>query len=140
MLKGVNRLVAPPLLGVLAEMGHGDEIAVVDANFPAAEMARRLVHMPGLDAPPVLEAILTLLPLDDFVECPAAIMQAPGEQPAVVDAFQALLDAEAGRAVTLERLGRFDFYDRTRTAFAVVATGEGRLYGNILLRKGVIRP
>lgn len=140
MLKGVNRLIAPPLLTALAEMGHGDEIAIVDANFPAAEMARRLVHTPGLDAPALLRAILTLLPLDDFVECPAAIMQSPAAQPPVVDEFQALLDAEAGRPVTLERLGRFEFYDRTRTAFAVVATGEGRLYGNILLRKGVIRP
>lgn len=140
MLKGLHRLISPPLLSVMAEMGHGDELAIVDANFPAAAMARRLVHAPGLDAPPVLEAILTLLPLDDFVESPAAIMLSPAGRPPVVDAFQALLDADANRVVTLEELGRFEFYERTKTAFAVVATGEVRLYGNILIRKGVVRP
>ena len=73
MLKGLHPLISPPLLAVLAEMGHGDELAIIDANFPAATVARRLVHMPGLPAPAALEAVLTLLPLDDFVSCPAAI-------------------------------------------------------------------
>ena len=136
----MHRLMAPPLLAVLAEMGHGDELAIVDANFPAATMARRLVHMPGLDAPPVLEAVLTLLPLDDFVDCPASVMTPGGARPPVLDAFQAVLDAAAGQAVRLEELERFAFYDRARAAFAVVATAEARLYGCMLVRKGVIRP
>ena len=140
MLKGLHRLISPPLLSVLAEMGHGDELAIVDANFPATTMARRLVHAPGLDAPSVLTAILTLLPLDDFVECPAAIMRSGPGRPPVVEAFQASLDADARRAVPLEELERFQFYDRTQAAFAVVATGEARLYGNVLIRKGVVRP
>lgn len=140
MLKRLHRLISPPLLTVLAEMGHGEELAIVDANFPAAGLARRLVHAPGLEAPAVLEAVLTLLPLDDFVPCPASIMH-PGEgRPSVLDRFQAVLDAAAGAPVGVEALDRFTFYARTAAAFAVVLTGEGRLYGNILVRKGVIRP
>ena len=140
MLKGLHPLVSPPLLGVLAEMGHGDELAIVDANFPAATKAKRLVHAGGLPAPQVLEAVLTLLPLDDFVECPAAIMTPPDGRPPVADAFQRVLDAAERRAVAIEDIERFAFYQRAADAFAVVATGETRLYGCILLRKGVIRP
>jgi L-fucose mutarotase len=141
VLKGLHPLISPPLLQVLAEMGHGDELAIVDANFPAATMAKRLVHMPGLPAPHVLEAVLTLLPLDDFVESPAAIMQpADATRPPVVAEFQTLLDRAASGPVRIEAVERFAFYQRATAAFAVVATGEARLYGNILLRKGVIRP
>lgn len=140
MLKGLHRLVSPPLLSVLAEMGHGDELAIVDANFPSATVARRLVHMPGLDARAVLGAVLTLLPVDDFVERPAAIMAAPDGPAPIASAFAEALAAAEGRAIQLEALDRFAFYARAAAAFAVIATGETRLYGNILVRKGVIRP
>ena len=140
MLKGLHPLISPSLLTVLAEMGHGDELAIIDANFPAATMARRLVHMPGLPAPQVLEAVLTLLPLDDFVSSPAAIMAPSQGRPPVAADFQQALDAAQGSAVAIEDIERFAFYERARAAFAVVATGETRLYGCILVRKGVIRP
>lgn len=140
MLKGLHPAISPPLLAVLAEMGHGDELAIVDANFPAAANARRLVHAAGLGSPLVLGAVLTLLPLDTFVPSPAAIMTPPEGRPPIAGEFQALLDAAEGRAVSIEDVERFAFYARVSTAFAVVATGETRWWGNILLRKGAMEP
>jgi L-fucose mutarotase len=141
MLKGLDPVLSPELLHALAAMGHGDEIAVVDANFPAASVARRLIRLDGVAAPRALQAILSLLPLDTFTDAPAAVMAVVGDPAAVpppVRDFQPLVDAAAGRPVRLVALERFAFYERARTAFAVVATGEPRGYGNILLTKGVI--
>jgi len=140
MLKGLHPAISPPLLAVLAEMGHGDELAIVDANFPAGANARRLVHASGLSSPAVLEAVLTLLPLDQFVASPAAIMTPPEGRPPIATEFQHLLNAAEGDAVVIEDVERFAFYARTAAAFAVVATGETRWWGNILLRKGAIEP
>ena len=141
MLKGLDPLLGPDLLHVLAAMGHGDEIVIADGNFPAATLARRLVRLDGVDAPRALGAILTVLPLDTFVATPAKVMAVVGDPsavPAPVREFQAIVDAAAGRSVPLEALERFAFYERARAAFAVVATGERRPYGNILLVKGVV--
>ena len=141
MLKGLDPLLGPDLLHVLAAMGHGDELVIADANFPAASLARRLVRLDGVDAPRALRAILSVLPLDTFTSRPAAVMAVvgdPGAVPEPVREFQAIVDAAAGRAVPLEALERFAFYERARAAFAVVATGERRPYGNILLVKGVV--
>jgi L-fucose mutarotase len=123
-------------------MGHGDELAIVDANFPAVTMARRLVRI-NAPAPRVLEAVLSLMPLDDFVDMPVAVMEvvgAPGEVPIAVQEFQAVAGAASGGPVKMDRVERFAFYDRSRKAFAVVATGETRLYGCVLVKKGVVRP
>jgi L-fucose mutarotase len=139
MLKGLHPLLSPPLLTALAEMGHGDEIAIVDANFPAAANARRLIHA-AVPSPRILEAILTVLPLDQFVSCPAAVMTPPEGRPPVIAEFQSLLDAAEGGPVEIEDVERFAFYQRTATAYAVVATIEPRWWGNILVRKGAIRP
>lgn len=142
MLKGIDPMLTPELLQILAAMGHGDEIALVDANFPAAALARQLVRLPGIEAPRALAAVLSLLPLDDFVDHPVAVMQVVGDPDAVppaVTEFLPLLAAAAGRPLPPARIDRFAFYERARAAFAVVATGERRLYGNILLTKGVIR-
>jgi L-fucose mutarotase len=141
MLKGLDPVLGPDLLHVLAAMGHGDELVVADGNFPAASVARRLVRLDGVDAPRALRAILSVLPLDTFTPRPAAVMAVVGDPAAVpepVRAFQALVDAAAGRSVPLEALERFAFYERARAAFAVVVTGERRPYGNILLVKGVV--
>ena len=139
MLKGLSTLLSPDLLHVLASMGHGDEIVLADANFPAATHAKRLIRLPGAAAPAVLDAVLSVLPLDSFVRHAALTMQVVGEAdsvPPAVTEFNRLLrqhgHAEAGS------LERFAFYERAALAFAVVATGEGRIYGNILLKKGVI--
>jgi len=142
MLKTIHPLLSPELLTILAEMGHGDELAIVDANFPAVTMARRLVRI-SAPATPVLEAVLTLLPLDDFVDAPVTVMQvvgAPDEIPETVREFQAAVDTAEAKPVKVSRIDRFAFYDRVKAAFAVVATGETRLYGNALVKKGVIRP
>jgi L-fucose mutarotase len=143
MLRHIDPLLTPDLLHILRDMGHGDEIAIVDANYPAATDARRLVRLPGVDATTALRAILTLLPLDTFVDRAAHVMAVVGEpertEP-IMDEFQALIDELAEEGVTIGRIERFAFYQRVKAAFAVVATAERRLYGNIILTKGVIAP
>ncbi|MFO1191452.1 MAG: RbsD/FucU domain-containing protein [Rhodoferax sp.] len=141
MLKGIPPLLSPDLLHVLASMGHGDELVLADANFPATTHARRLIQLPGSTAPAVLEAVLQLLPLDDFVPCAAWTMQVVGDpaaRPPVVAQFDAVLQAHG--AAPSAALERFEFYTRAAQAFAIVATGETRIYGNLLLKKGVVRP
>ncbi len=143
MLKHLPPLLTPDALHALASMGHGDEVAIVDANFPAARIAAqggaRLVELPGVDAPTLLRAVLALLPLDDFGPDAAWTMQVVGDAiavPAPVAQLQAALH-EAGErpAAALERQA---FYERAAQAFAVLRCGEQRRYGNILLRKGVL--
>jgi L-fucose mutarotase len=143
MLRNIDPLLTPDLLKILREMGHGDEIVIVDANYPAASDARRLVYLPGADATQALRAILTLMPLDTYVDCAAfamAVVGAPDRvEPTHADC-QRTIDEVALEDVTLERLERFAFYERARQAFAIVSTAERRLYGNVLLKKGVIAP
>ena len=144
MLKHVPALLTPDALHALASMGHGDELAIVDAHFPAARLAAsgaaRLAHIPGADAPSLLKAVLALLPLDDFGPEAAWTMQPVGDSaaaPPAVAEMQAVLRSAGERpAAALER---FAFYDRTAKAFAILACGESRTYGNLLLRKGVLR-
>ena len=140
MLKNIHPLLTSQLLAVLADMGHGNEIAIVDANFPAAACAERLIEMPGISATDILDAILTVLPLDDFVEQPVSYMQAPGEPLPIYDEFAASVEKGEGRKIVLAGIEPSAFYERAQNAFAVISSGERRLYGNILLRKGVIRP
>lgn len=143
MLRGIDPLLSPDLLQVMAAMGHGDELAIVDANFPAASCARRLLRVDGAAAPAVLSAVLSLLPLDSFLPEPAAVMAMVGDpdaEPPPVREFRAVLERAAGKPVPLKILARAEFYERARQAFAVVATGERRFYGNILVTKGVIGP
>ena len=143
MLKNIPPLLTPDALHALASMGHGDELAIVDANFPAARIAAergaRLVQLPGADAPAVLRSVLALVPLDDFDDQAAWTMQAVGDAtalPTPVAEFQAAL-MEAGERAA-QPLERFAFYARAASAFAILRCGERRRYGNILLRKGVI--
>ena len=141
MLRGIDPLLTPGLLHTLAAMGHGDRIAIVDANFPGAANARLLHELPGIDAGAALRAVLSLMPLDDFIPDPAVTMQVVGDAttiPEAVQDFAAILAAHDGpKPVTVER---FAFYDLAKSAYAIVQTGESRLYGNIILAKGVIRP
>jgi L-fucose mutarotase len=143
MLKVLSRLHTPDLLHVLASMGHGDDLALVDAHFPAAATARRLVRLDGADLPAVLDAVLFLLPLDNFVAEPARRMlmvDRPTEIPEVQQACQTLIDRHEGRHLALAAIERHAFYERAREAFAIVATGEQRPYGCLLLKKGVVLP
>jgi L-fucose mutarotase len=142
MLKRIDPLLSAQLLTVLAEMGHGDELAIVDANFPAVSMGKRVVQI-SASAVATLDSVLTLLPLDDFVDAPATVMEVVGDPdavPEVVREFQMSINNAEKRIVKMDRIDRFAFYERTRSAFAVVATGETRLYGCMLVKKGVIRP
>ncbi len=139
MLRGLDPLLSPDLLHALASMGHGDRIAIVDANYPAASGARRVVALPGIEATAALEAVLTVLPIDTFVDDPVLTMAVVGDSglvPDVVHAFAATLAATGAPAPVA--IDRFRFYDRARECFAVVQTGERRLYGNVILTKGVI--
>lgn len=141
MLKRLDPLLSADLLHVLASMGHGDELAIVDAHFPAASMARHLVRVDGAAAPAVLAACLSLMPLDTFVECPVHRMElvhAPEEIPAVAHDFQREIDRAEGRHVPLGKIERHAFYERAMRAYAIVATAETRPYGCILLTKGVV--
>lgn len=143
MLRGIDPLLTPDLLKILCEMGHGDEIAIVDANYPAATYARRLVRLPGTNATEALRAILTLLPLDTYVDCAAHCMAVVGDpdrtEPIMLE-FQTLINETPGPEAKLGRIERFAFYDRVKAAFAVVSTSERRLYGNIIVTKGIIPP
>jgi len=142
MLKGIHPLLSPDLLHALRSMGHGDEIAIVDANFPAVTNARRLIRLDGVEAPRAAQAILSVLPLDDFQPDAAfrmAITDDADAIPPVVAEFEAVL-AAAGYLRAIAPLERFAFYERAQTAFAIVVTGETRLWGNLLLKKGALRP
>ncbi|TPE50943.1 RbsD/FucU family protein [Amaricoccus solimangrovi] len=144
MLKGIDPLIGPDLLRALAAMGHGDEIAIVDANFPAASVARESVlgHPLRIDCDAVraVRAVLSLLPLDTFEPDPALTMQVvgrPEEIPEVVREAAPLFEAEGVATAALER---FAFYARAKRSFAVLATAETRIYANFILRKGVVFP
>jgi L-fucose mutarotase len=143
MLKGLDPLLSPDLLATLRAMGHGDEMAIGDANFPADAMAQRLVRLDGLTATAVLDAVLSVMPLDDFVPDAAWRMEVVGdpgaEQPIFAD-FREILARREGPQMRLASLERFAFYERARAVYAIVATGEARLYGNVILKKGVVRP
>lgn len=139
MLKTIHPLLAGDLLAILSDMGHGDEVVIVDANFPAAACARRLVRLPASSATEALRVVLSVFPLDDFVTAPAAAMAAPETRPPLYDEFDSIIAEAEGRPVDLALIDRFDFYDRSRAAYAVIATGEARLYGNVILKKGVLR-
>ena len=143
MLKKLSPLHTPDLLHALASMGHGDEIVLVDAHFPAVSLARRLVRLDAADLPATLDACLELMPLDSFVADPALRMEVVGakdEIPEVQRLCQGVIDRHEPRPVKLAGIERHAFYERTRQAFAVVATGELRPYGCLLLKKGVFIP
>jgi L-fucose mutarotase len=140
MLKGIAPLLGPKLLAVLRAMGHGDEIAIVDANYPADAHAKRLVRMDGHDAPTILDAVLSLMPLDaavpDAAFRPSAFGDCERLEPVFAE-FEAVI-ARREPGIRLMPIAGDAFYERVRSAYAVIASGERRLYGNIIVRKGVI--
>ena len=142
MLKGLSPLLGPELLKVLRAMGHGDEIAIVDGNYPADTDAKRLIRADGHSATDLLEAILSVMPLDEMVpDCafrPAAYLDPKRTEPVFVDFEKIVKKWEPKRHITA--LVGADFYTRVKGCYAIVATSEARLYGNIVLRKGVIHP
>jgi len=141
MLKGVPAVLTPDLLWALSAMGHGDTLAVVDANYPAYALHSRVLPLAGVDITDAFTAIGAVLPVDQAVE-PAVFAMAPdGDPDAVIEshaAVGAVLSASEGRAVTIGPVERSDFYRQARDAFAVVLTGETRSYACFLLTKGVV--
>ena len=142
MLKGIDPLLSPDLLRVLRAMGHGDEIAIVDGNYPAEEHAKRLVRMDGHGAPRLMDAILSVMPVDDMVPeavwRPAAHGDPKRMEPVFEEFTTVLMKHEPKQSITA--LVGEAFYNRVKNTFAIVASGEPRLYGNIVIRKGVIYP
>ena len=145
MLKGVDPLLSPDLLWLLAAMGHGDDLAVVDLNHPAEAIARstvtgRLIRLPGVAADRAVAAILTVLPLDTFTPDPVRGMQAVDDANAVPEAFRDIgrTIAASGYGGPIVQLERFAFYAAAKAAFGIVQCGDPRFYGNILIRKGAI--
>ncbi len=143
MLYNIDPLLGPEMLSLLRAMGHGDEFVIADANFPAASHARRLVRVDGATGPALVEAVLSLCPLDSFVPHAAFCMQQEHDAATLAPVcltYEALVKRLAGPAFDLQAIDRFAFYERARQAFAIFVTSETRLYGNLLLKKGIVRP
>lgn len=143
MLKNIDPILSPELLAHLRAMGHGDELAIVDANFPAHRLAQRLVRMDGLSSTRVLNAVLSLLPLDTYVAAAAHVMQVVGSQDTapIAGEYRDIVVTQAGAEFgQLGVIERHAFYERAGRCYLVIATGETRLYGNVILTKGVIPP
>lgn len=142
MLKGIPDMISPDLLKILHEMGHGDELVIGDANFPAASNAKRLIRCDGHEVPKLLDAILQLFPLDIYDASPVSLMQVvPGDTtiPLIHDEIKEIVcnyDKRGRKAVGY--VERFAFYEKAKNAYAIVATTEKRLYGCVIIKKGVI--
>jgi L-fucose mutarotase len=138
MLKGLDPLLGPDLLFTLRAMGHGDEIALVDGNYPAEEHGRRVIRADGHGVIALIHAVLSVMPLDDMVKANALLPKPPRPQP-IHAAMRAAVARHEPRA-RLAVLAPDRFYARVKAAHAIIATGEPALYANIILRKGVIYP
>ena len=140
MLKGISPVISPALLEVLARMGHGDEIVLADAHFPGESFNKNVLRADGVRIPDLLEGILPLFELDSYVPDPLIMMAAvDGDtlDPSVEASYVASMQKSNPEIKGVARINRFDFYERTKSAFAVVMTGETAKYGNIILKKGV---
>ncbi|HHY83364.1 MAG TPA: fucose isomerase [Clostridiales bacterium] len=141
MLKNISINLTPELYKILYDMGHGDELVICDANFPASTNARRLYRVPEVDSASMLDFILDYFPIDTFVSDPVVYMEvAEGDDynPETWGEYDKIIAAHEGRYITPLKLGRSDFYARTKLAYAVILTGERRRYGNIIIKKGIL--
>jgi L-fucose mutarotase len=142
MLIGIPALLGPDFLSTLRAMGHGDELAIVDGNYPAQEHGRRVLRADGHGAIDVIDAVLTVLPVDDFVPHALFCASVRGDPTKLDPVHHEMIAVCARRApgMTVTPLAGPAFYERVKAAYAVVATSEPRLYGNFIVRKGVVRP
>ena len=140
MLKGIPSILCPELLKILMEMGHGDEIIIADGNFPANTNGKRVIRCDGHGVSEILDAILQLLPLDPYSEFPVALMEVvPGDKvvPVIWETYKEVI-AKYEKDIKIEMVERFAFYERSKTSYAIISTSEKALYGNIILKKGVV--
>lgn len=140
MLKKIPRIISPELLKVLCEMGHGDEIVIADGNFPAAAYAKKLIRADGIGATEMLDSILQLIPLDQYDDNNFVLMEkcaGDNADTSLWEAYKVILKKHEPDAV-MSFEERFDYYERAKKAYAIVATGEEGQYANIILKKGCV--
>ena len=143
MLKGIPNIISPELLKILAEMGHGDEIVIADGNFPSEAFGKRVIRADGLSGTKILDAVLSLIPLDSYSDPNFILMSLmdcdKGKiNPVIWNDYKNIAETR-DENVKIGHLGRFEFYERAQKAYAVIATGEEAVYANIILKKGVIK-
>jgi len=144
LLKGIDPLLSPDLLKLLAEMGHDDALVLADANFTAMSLGvgKPVLRLPGVGIARAVQAVVSVLPLAADVPCPVAFMQVGGTEPPYLSGLQrdtlAVLEGFGVLPAQLEPIERYAFYERVKTAYAIVVTGELQPWGNFILRKGVI--
>ena len=144
MLKGISPILSPQLLKVLCEMGHSDTIVIADGNFPAETMGKNsiVIRMDGHGVPEILEAILQVFPLDQYIEKPVSLMErVPGDNAdvSIWKTYEKMIEAEEERGTAvIQKLERFAFYEEAKKAYAVIATSETSQYANVILQKGCV--
>lgn len=144
MLKNIPPILSPELLKVLCEMGHGDELIIADGNFPSSSVGKDaiVIRADGHGVPELLDAILSLFPLDTYTDKPVALMEVvPGDNcptPVIWKEFDTILHKYEPKHCNIEMIERFSFYERAKHAYLIIATGEMAVYANILLKKGVV--
>lgn len=145
MLKGIPDILSPDLLKALCEMGHGDELVIADGNFPSESVGKNsvVIRADGHGVPEILDAVLSLIPLDTYTDKPVALMQlVEGDAcgiPPIWDKYYELIQKHENRSVEIEYTERFAFYERAKSAYLIIATGETAIYANVLLKKGVVQ-
>lgn len=143
MLKNIPKIVSPELLKTLCEMGHGDEIVIADGNFPAEKFGKRVIRADGIGGTAMLDAVLSLIPLDTYSNPNFILMRLmecdEGKiDPVIWEEYKEIAEKH-DKNVKIGNIDRFAFYERAKTAFSVIATGEEAVYANIILKKGVIK-
>lgn len=142
MLKNIPKIMSPELLKILMEMGHGDEIVLADGNFPAETIGQRVVRCDGHGVTELLDAVMQFLPLDAYTDKPVMLMEVVKGDPVVPtiwEDYKAVINKYEPENCNIEMIERFDFYERAKKAYAVIATGEEAIYANIILKKGVVK-
>lgn len=142
MLKNIPKILSPELVKILMEMGHGDEIVIADGNFPSEAIGQRVVRCDGHGVPEILDGIMQLFPLDTYTDKPVMLMEVVKGDPVVPtiwDEYKKIINKYEPENCKIEMIERFAFYERAKTAYAVVATGEEAIYANIILKKGVVK-
>ena len=139
MLRGINKLLTGDILKILCDMGHGDELVIADANFPAETCAKRLIRVPGISGTEMLKAIMEVFPIDTYVESPCVIMDLTMSDkekgmviPEIWNEYKNITNSD------LFKIERNEFYERTKNAYVVIQTGDEKQYGNIIVVKGVV--
>lgn len=146
MLKGIPKILSPELLKVLCEMGHSDRLVIADGNFPSESMGKnaKVIRMDGHGVPEILDAILTVFPLDSYVENPAILMELMEQdkgrvQTPIWDEYAKIVEKHDARGKdAISNIDRFKFYDEAKECYCIIATGETAIYANVMLQKGVV--